>query len=88
LTFFRFKSTFILQNLPKSTRLWKYDGRRAQNIALKPIFSALNLRRLEELAQHVETSISTVRRDLTALEAGGKFARTHGGARIVNAQNG
>jgi DeoR family fructose operon transcriptional repressor len=37
---------------------------------------------LEELSRHVETSISTVRRDLTALETGGTLRRTHGGARI------
>ena len=39
---------------------------------------------LEELARHVEASISTVRRDLTILEAGGALRRTHGGARLVN----
>jgi len=38
---------------------------------------------LEELSQHVEASISTVRRDLSVLEAGGSLRRTHGGARIV-----
>lgn len=38
---------------------------------------------LEELAQHVEASTSTVRRDLTTLEAAGNLRRTHGGARIV-----
>lgn len=38
---------------------------------------------LEELSQHVNASISTVRRDLTALEAAGSLRRTHGGARIV-----
>ena len=38
---------------------------------------------LEELAKHVEASVSTVRRDLTLLEAGGNLRRTHGGARIV-----
>lgn len=38
---------------------------------------------LEELSQHVESSISTVRRDLTALEATGSVRRTHGGARII-----
>ena len=37
---------------------------------------------LEELARHVETSVSTVRRDLTTLEAMGSLRRTHGGARI------
>ena len=38
---------------------------------------------LEELSQHVEASVSTVRRDLAVLEAGGNIRRTHGGARIV-----
>ena len=38
---------------------------------------------LEELAQHVEASTSTVRRDLTTLEASGSLRRTHGGARII-----
>jgi len=38
---------------------------------------------LEELSAHVDASISTVRRDLTALEASGNVKRTHGGARIV-----
>ena len=39
---------------------------------------------LDELAQHVHTSTSTVRRDLTALENAGTIRRTHGGARIIN----
>ncbi|MBM3834042.1 MAG: DeoR/GlpR transcriptional regulator [Verrucomicrobia bacterium] len=39
---------------------------------------------LEELAREVEASVSTVRRDLTILEAGGGLRRTHGGARVVN----
>ena len=38
---------------------------------------------LEDLARHVGTSVSTVRRDLTALETAGNLKRTHGGARIV-----
>jgi DeoR family transcriptional regulator, fructose operon transcriptional repressor len=38
---------------------------------------------LEELSQHVNASVSTVRRDLTTLEATGNLRRTHGGARIV-----
>lgn len=40
---------------------------------------------LEELSHHVDASISTVRRDLTALEATGNLRRTHGGAaRLVS----
>jgi DeoR/GlpR family transcriptional regulator of sugar metabolism len=38
---------------------------------------------LEELAQHVEASVSTVRRDLSVMEVAGNLRRTHGGARIV-----
>lgn len=38
---------------------------------------------LEEISQHVGSSVSTVRRDLTALEAAGNLRRTHGGARII-----
>jgi len=38
---------------------------------------------LEELSTHVRASVSTVRRDLTALEGAGNVKRTHGGARIV-----
>jgi len=39
---------------------------------------------LEELARQVGVSVSTVRRDLAALEQSGTLRRTHGGARLVN----
>jgi len=39
---------------------------------------------LEEIAKHVQASVSTVRRDMSVLEASGNFQRTHGGARIVS----
>lgn len=38
---------------------------------------------LEEIARQVDASVSTVRRDVTLLEATGAVRRTHGGARIV-----
>jgi DeoR/GlpR family transcriptional regulator of sugar metabolism len=38
---------------------------------------------LEELAKQVDASVSTVRRDLSVLEASGVLKRTHGGARIA-----
>lgn len=38
---------------------------------------------LEELATHVQASVSTVRRDVTVLEGGGSIQRTHGGARLL-----
>src|SRR5258708_38569698 len=39
---------------------------------------------LEEIASQMDASVSTVRRDLTALEIAGTVRRTHGGARIVS----
>ena len=39
---------------------------------------------LEELSTEVDASVSTVRRDLTALEKTGVLKRTHGGARLAN----
>jgi DeoR/GlpR family transcriptional regulator of sugar metabolism len=38
---------------------------------------------LEEISKQVDASISTVRRDLSILEAAGGLRRTHGGARIL-----
>lgn len=38
---------------------------------------------LEELAQHVGASVSSVRRDLGILESVGTIRRTHGGARML-----
>jgi DeoR family fructose operon transcriptional repressor len=40
---------------------------------------------LEELAREVNASVSTVRRDLSILEAAGDAKRTHGGARLLTA---
>jgi DeoR family fructose operon transcriptional repressor len=39
---------------------------------------------LEELAREVGASVSTVRRDITALESAGSLRRMHGGARLIN----
>jgi len=39
---------------------------------------------LDELSELVDASTSTIRRDLTVLEAKGTLSRTHGGARVVN----
>jgi DeoR/GlpR family transcriptional regulator of sugar metabolism len=38
---------------------------------------------LDELSEHVDASASTVRRDLTVLDAKGTIRRTHGGARLL-----
>jgi DeoR family transcriptional regulator, fructose operon transcriptional repressor len=39
---------------------------------------------LEELAREVEASVSTVRRDIAALESAGGLRRMHGGARLIS----
>jgi len=39
---------------------------------------------LDELSEQVDASVSTVRRDLTLMEARGVLRRTHGGARLAN----
>lgn len=39
---------------------------------------------LEEISKQVNASVSTIRRDLTLLEASGGLRRTHGGARVLN----
>lgn len=39
---------------------------------------------LEEISKHVDASVSTIRRDLSVLEAAGNVQRTHGGARVIN----
>src|SRR2546423_15604862 len=38
---------------------------------------------LEDIAKEVDASLSTIRRDLSLLEASGGIKRTHGGARIT-----
>ncbi|MFO1488899.1 MAG: DeoR/GlpR family DNA-binding transcription regulator [Verrucomicrobiota bacterium] len=56
---------------------------RQQRIAL--YLQKVEFASLEELARHVDASVSTVRRDLTTLEATtGTVKRTHGGARLLS----
>lgn len=42
---------------------------------------------LEDLSTQLDVSISTVRRDVSALEDIGKLRRTHGGARLANPES-
>lgn len=44
----------------------------------------VELASLDEIANQVDASVSTVRRDLIALEASGILKRTYGGARVLN----
>ena len=72
--------TKICQNLSKMA-LMQAEERRKR---IEQYLNEVEFASLEELARQVGASISTVRRDLTALEAGGNIRRTHGGGRIVN----
>lgn len=53
--------------------------KRIEEYLLKTEFASL-----DELSEQVDASVSTVRRDLSLLEARGILRRTHGGARLVN----
>ncbi|MDB6030323.1 MAG: GntR family transcriptional regulator [Verrucomicrobiales bacterium] len=51
---------------------------------IEDYLSKVEFASLDELAQQVTASVSTVRRDLTVLEVNGTLRRTHGGARLIN----
>lgn len=56
----------------------------ARQKRIEEYLQAAEFASLDELAEKVGASISTVRRDVTFLEAQGSVKRTHGGARLVN----
>src|SRR6266478_2842139 len=64
--------------------IWCQMQAQARQNRLESYLQKVEFASLEELAKHVHASPSTVRRDLTLLEAGGNVQRTHGGARLVN----
>jgi DeoR family transcriptional regulator, fructose operon transcriptional repressor len=73
------KSCKIFQKLSTSGRMQAEQRQhRIEEYVQKVEFASL-----DELSRQVGASVSTVRRDLTILEAGGTLRRTHGGARIV-----
>jgi DeoR family fructose operon transcriptional repressor len=53
--------------------------KRIEEYLLKAEFASL-----DELSEQVDASVSTVRRDVGALEEKGTVRRTHGGARVIN----
>lgn len=73
------KSCNRFHNLPKSSKMQaEVRQRKIADFLQKVEFASL-----EELAREVGVSVSTVRRDVTALEVEGNVRRTHGGARLV-----
>src|SRR5580692_919609 len=80
---FCISSTKILQYLSKSTILSGMKTEERQK-RIEEYLQKAEFASLEELAAHVNTSVSTVRRDVSSLESGGNIRRTHGGARLIN----
>src|SRR5262245_22417269 len=73
----------FFQNLPHtSTQLMPPEERQAK---IEAYLQRAEFSSLEELAQHVGVSVSTVRRDVAALHERGVVKRTHGGARSLQA---
>jgi DeoR/GlpR family transcriptional regulator of sugar metabolism len=73
-----------LQNIPKSSRMPRRMQAEERQHRISEYLQKAEFASLEEIARHVEASVSTVRRDLTLLETAGTVRRTHGGARVVS----
>src|SRR5436190_19133308 len=73
----------MLQNLSKPVKTYLMQAP-ARHKRISDYLHKVEFAALEELAKQVEASVSTVRRDLAALEETGQIKRTHGGARLVN----
>src|SRR5580692_10423288 len=76
-------SIYILQNIPKHSRIYQMQPEARQK-RIQDYLNRVEFASLEELAREVEASVSTVRRDIAALESAGGLRRMHGGARLVN----
>lgn len=72
----------IFQNLPRILEELMVVEERQRKI--EEYLQRAEFASLEELARLLDVSVSTVRRDVTLLEAGGNVRRTHGGARLVS----
>jgi DeoR/GlpR family transcriptional regulator of sugar metabolism len=72
-----------LQKIPKYSNLSQQMQAEARQKRIQDYLNKVEFASLEELAQSVEASVSTVRRDVAALAALGNLRRTHGGARVI-----
>jgi DeoR family transcriptional regulator, fructose operon transcriptional repressor len=77
------KSIKNLQKIPKSSKLRQAMHPEERQHRISEFLQKAEFASLEEIARHVDASVSTVRRDLTLLEVAGAVRRTHGGARVV-----
>jgi DeoR/GlpR family transcriptional regulator of sugar metabolism len=72
-----------LQNKSKSSKIYHRMQAEERQHRISEFLQKAEFASLEEIARHVEASVSTVRRDLTILETAGALRRTHGGARVI-----
>lgn len=76
----------VKQKLAGSSKFYHYSAwmqAEARQHLISEHLQKVEFASLDELSQQVGVSTSTVRRDLTVLEAKGTLRRTHGGARLL-----
>src|SRR3984957_13968863 len=76
-------SIYFLQYIPKHSRIYQMQPEARQK-RIQEYLNRVEFASLEELAKEVDASVSSVRRDVAALELAGSLRRMHGGARLVN----
>src|SRR5271168_616472 len=76
-------SIYILQTIPKYSKIYQMQPEARQK-RIQDYLNRVEFASLEELAREVDASVSSVRRDVAALESAGGLRRMHGGARLVN----
>jgi DeoR family fructose operon transcriptional repressor len=78
---------YVNKNIANTTKIFQSDSHMQPEERQKRIeehLQKVEFASLDELAQQLAASPSTVRRDLAVLEASGILRRTHGGARLLN----
>src|SRR5690606_602327 len=76
-------SRFSLHLFPKSSKRFQAMQPEERQAKIEAYLQKAEFASLEELAQNLGVSVSTVRRDVAAMEATHPVRRTHGGARLV-----
>lgn len=84
---FRRLRNIVNKNLAKYSKIYhnlaKMQAEERQK-RIEEYLQRVEFASLEDLSKQMDASVSTIRRDLTLLEAGGFIRRTHGGGRVIN----
>jgi DeoR/GlpR family transcriptional regulator of sugar metabolism len=76
-------SILLLHYFPKYFNICRMQAEE-RLVRISEYIQRVEFASLKEFAMELGVSVSTVRRDLTVLEATGVLRRTHGGARLIN----